>query len=336
MATKKKAVKNTAKLAKKPKKSGSVSKKSPAKKKDTAKTVNKKVSMAKKTAAKKVTAKKVTKKPATKKAVAKKVTTAKKTAKKAVTPKKTVKKSVKKSASTKKTTAKKPVKKTTAKKVTKKAITKKAVTNVPVDKGVETTKPSGHQASLSVKAAPKSVAKSDAKADKQVGSFSRSKISAAERAKGIAARKAAAKAKSAAIRKPEQIKKKATAKKLTKAQSKKYEAMLLRLRDELSRQIAFLRGTSLTRDDEVNVAEDGSDAFERQLALKLAANEGDAVFEIDEALHRLREQTYGQCEECGGLISPERLHALPFARRCMRCKSASESRGGGYQQRRFK
>ncbi len=108
----------------------------------------------------------------------------------------------------------------------------------------------------------------------------------------------------------------------------------MRLRDELSRQIAFLRGTSLTREDEVNVAEDGSDAFERQLALKLAANEGDAVFEIDEALQRIREGVYAQCEDCGCIISAGRLNALPFARRCIKCKSLAD-KSGGYQQRRF-
>jgi len=123
-------------------------------------------------------------------------------------------------------------------------------------------------------------------------------------------------------------------KKLTKAQARKYEAMLLRIRDELSRQIAFLRGTSLTRADEVNPEEDGTDAFERQLALKLAANEGDAIFEIDEALMRIKEGTYAVCEECGCIISPPRLKALPFARHCVECKSRSE-KNGGYSQRRF-
>ena len=129
-------------------------------------------------------------------------------------------------------------------------------------------------------------------------------------------------------------KKKGNSKKLTKAQARKYEAMLLRIRDELSRQIAFLRGTSLTRADEVNPEEDGTDAFERQLALKLAANEGDAIFEIDEALMRIKEGTYAVCEECGCIISPPRLKALPFARHCVECKSRSE-KNGGYSQRRF-
>ena len=84
----------------------------------------------------------------------------------------------------------------------------------------------------------------------------------------------------------------------------------------------------------MNAAEDGSDAFERQLALKLAANEGDAVFEIDEALQRINEGTYAVCEDCECIISPARLKALPFARQCVECKQMAE-KNGGYQQRRF-
>ncbi len=143
-------------------------------------------------------------------------------------------------------------------------------------------------------------------------------------AKGIAERKAAAKAKSIARLSRPAAEKNTHRKKLTAKQSKDYENMLLRLRDEISRQIAFLRGASLTRSDEVNPEEDGSDAFERQLALKLASNEGDAVFEIDEALQRIKEGVYGICQDCGCVISPARLKALPFARRCVVCKTVAE------------
>ncbi len=145
-------------------------------------------------------------------------------------------------------------------------------------------------------------------------------------AKGIEARKAAAKAKNLArFPRPATLRVKAT-RKLTPAQSKTYEQMLLRLRDELSRQIAYLRGASLTRSDEVNPEEDGSDAFERQLALKLASNEGDAIFEIDEALQRIKEGVYAICQDCGCIINSARLKALPFVRRCIECKRVAEKK----------
>ncbi|WP_447978274.1 TraR/DksA family transcriptional regulator [Candidatus Nitrospira bockiana] len=46
--------------------------------------------------------------------------------------------------------------------------------------------------------------------------------------------------------------------------------------------------------------------------------------QLDEALRRLDEGTYGICEDCGEPISPERLKAIPFARRCIECQRKAE------------
>jgi DnaK suppressor protein len=41
--------------------------------------------------------------------------------------------------------------------------------------------------------------------------------------------------------------------------------------------------------------------------------------EIDDALKRIDNDEYGDCEECGSSIAPERLETIPYARRCVRC-----------------
>jgi DnaK suppressor protein len=46
--------------------------------------------------------------------------------------------------------------------------------------------------------------------------------------------------------------------------------------------------------------------------------------QLDEALRRLDEGTYGICEDCDAPISPARLRALPFARRCVACQEQFE------------
>ena len=46
--------------------------------------------------------------------------------------------------------------------------------------------------------------------------------------------------------------------------------------------------------------------------------------QLDEALRRLDEGTYGICEDCTIAISPGRLRALPFARRCLECQQQAE------------
>lgn len=48
------------------------------------------------------------------------------------------------------------------------------------------------------------------------------------------------------------------------------------------------------------------------------------VEEIQAALSRIEAGTYGTCEVCGEAISPERLEALPMARRCIDCQARLE------------
>jgi RNA polymerase-binding transcription factor DksA len=43
------------------------------------------------------------------------------------------------------------------------------------------------------------------------------------------------------------------------------------------------------------------------------------MVEIDAALARIADGTYGQCEVCGGAIGRDRLRALPVVRRCVTC-----------------
>ncbi|ALA59011.1 TraR/DksA family transcriptional regulator [Nitrospira moscoviensis] len=46
--------------------------------------------------------------------------------------------------------------------------------------------------------------------------------------------------------------------------------------------------------------------------------------QLDEALRRLDEGTYGMCEDCDQPIAPARLRAMPFARRCIKCQEQAE------------
>lgn len=69
----------------------------------------------------------------------------------------------------------------------------------------------------------------------------------------------------------------------------------------------------------------GTDRFEQALSLALLENESTALREVDLALERMDEGTYGACEDCGNPIGKARLRALPQARLCRRCKSLEES-----------
>ena len=68
----------------------------------------------------------------------------------------------------------------------------------------------------------------------------------------------------------------------------------------------------------------GTDSFATSLSLALLENESTVLREIDLALERMDEGTYGACEDCGHPIGKARLRALPQARLCRACKSLEE------------
>jgi RNA polymerase-binding transcription factor DksA len=98
---------------------------------------------------------------------------------------------------------------------------------------------------------------------------------------------------------------------------------LLRLRERITGQISSLADDSLKYIDDSS-SEDRTDDFDREFVLNLVSSEHDAIFEIDEALRRIQEGTYGVCVGCSRPIERVRLKALPFARMCVACQSESE------------
>jgi DnaK suppressor protein len=66
----------------------------------------------------------------------------------------------------------------------------------------------------------------------------------------------------------------------------------------------------------------------QEMALRLGERESQAVAEIDEALRRIDEGTYGQCERCGKTIDERRLEAMPTARFDAQCQTEIEASQG--------
>jgi RNA polymerase-binding transcription factor DksA len=63
-----------------------------------------------------------------------------------------------------------------------------------------------------------------------------------------------------------------------------------------------------------HLADAGTDSYDRDLALGMLSSEQDALYEIEEALSRLRDGTYGICQLTGKRIKPSRLRAIPWTR----------------------
>jgi len=62
-------------------------------------------------------------------------------------------------------------------------------------------------------------------------------------------------------------------------------------------------------------------AVERERDLALSAQARAAIEQIDAAVEKIHNGTYGRCENCGTTIPKERLKALPYAALCVTCKS---------------
>ena len=75
----------------------------------------------------------------------------------------------------------------------------------------------------------------------------------------------------------------------------------------------------------IHLADLGSQQAATVVNLGLAVNEAVLRQEIDEALLRLDEGTFGVCEECRNAIASERLEAIPHSRICSRCAERSQS-----------
>jgi len=75
-----------------------------------------------------------------------------------------------------------------------------------------------------------------------------------------------------------------------------------------------------------DAADIAQDASENELTIQLAEVESRELFQINMALDKINNGTFGLCEICGENISSARLKALPFAAKCIRCQEEEERR----------
>jgi DnaK suppressor protein len=75
-----------------------------------------------------------------------------------------------------------------------------------------------------------------------------------------------------------------------------------------------------------HMADQGTDAMEREKAFLFASKEGRFLWHVNQALRRLYRvpEEFGKCLNCGGEIGFDRLDALPHARFCIECKQREE------------
>jgi len=76
----------------------------------------------------------------------------------------------------------------------------------------------------------------------------------------------------------------------------------------------------------VHMADMSADTYEREVSMGLVSSEQEVLYQIDEALKRMDEGTYGTCQQCNKLISLSRLKAVPYTALCITCQRAQEQK----------
>ena len=78
-----------------------------------------------------------------------------------------------------------------------------------------------------------------------------------------------------------------------------------------------------------HMADVGTDNYEQEFTLGMIQCEESEVREIDEALVRIVDGTYGLCSACGKRIPKTRLEVIPYTIVCIACKKEQEQVAGG-------
>lgn len=114
---------------------------------------------------------------------------------------------------------------------------------------------------------------------------------------------------------------------LTAADFKQFREMLLEKRREILRNVNEFEDEALKKSRldasgdlssmPIHMADLGTDNYEQEFALGLMDSERKLLREIDDALRRIDDKTYGICEGTGKPIPKARLKAQPWARHCV-------------------
>jgi DnaK suppressor protein len=128
---------------------------------------------------------------------------------------------------------------------------------------------------------------------------------------------------------------------LTPAETEQFRELLLAKRAEILGDVSTLHNEAVTKDREdatsdlssmpIHMADLGTDNYELEFTLGLIEGERAILREIDEALERIRQGTYGACLATGRPIGKARLKAKPWAKYCYEYTLAQEQG----QARRF-
>ena len=116
---------------------------------------------------------------------------------------------------------------------------------------------------------------------------------------------------------------------MNKRDLERFKKTLTIERERFAKEVDSLAERNVPASDNSNfsihMAEHSNEEEELTKNLFFLSKEGDTLSQIDHALKRIDDGTYGTCERCDGKIGKDRLIAKPFAQFCIECQVAKEN-----------
>lgn len=122
--------------------------------------------------------------------------------------------------------------------------------------------------------------------------------------------------------------------KLNKKDLAEYRKLITKRKNEIMDSISRISEDTLKKSQKdasgdisgysFHMADVATDNYDREFSLGLASNDRKFLYELEDALKRIEEGTFGICEECKSPVTKARLMALPYARLCLDCQQKRE------------
>ena len=122
---------------------------------------------------------------------------------------------------------------------------------------------------------------------------------------------------------------------LSREQLKQFRQLLITERAKLASEIKAIAQEASKSPREasgdlsaytVHMADMAADTYERELSMNIVSSEQELLYQIDDALKRLDDGSFGVCQQCSRPITMSRLKAVPYASLCIACQRTKEQK----------
>lgn len=124
--------------------------------------------------------------------------------------------------------------------------------------------------------------------------------------------------------------------KFLKKDLKEFKKIVLKKKEEIFEDLKHISDDTLRKSQKeasgdisgytYHMADVATDNYDREFSLGLASNERKVLYELDDALKRIEDGSFGICDDCKGQITKIRLKAVPSARLCIKCQQKREKK----------